>query len=633
MRILRRRIAVGLILILFSGCAGHQTLSGVVAPAETRPHTTLTPSSNDLQTSTIEPLPGFYTTQVPLSGDLYELLLSGEVVQFDTVVRNENWMRPSEEEQREKIWLKRPFVDLPDKFLRWWFTQPAVLYDGMDILQDMPTDDYDFTAPRSDWLALLGVWTTWDPRIKGSWQNYETGYAAPSSPNDYLEGRTIEVWLMGYEPIRVTRVGEQYFVEVSEAKGFKIIRFAGHDSSFFQIHVIDYDRGQEIVRLPRLCRSPENPDCSQPEQPGLFVPSPTPTRSPYIPGPTPAIPSLDDLEIINLDNLQEIQLIGRYDPKDPLDLDNVSSFAISPDSETIAFSAKDGIDLWSLETENIVKTIAIDSGKMPSIGVLHFSPDGKKLADLSEDIPRVWDIFSGELISRLDRADIRGYSDVFTAIAFSPDSRMLVTTSMEAWSDTRIWSVQTGDLIQDLGMDNQLDIAFSPDGKRFFTVDRLSEYENSIHAWDWNTWKEIGAYPVVSEPTDIQIDPTGELVAINALWTWDSATITCIYQLDEWKELGCLLDKDQRSLFERAAGRLTPSFSLGGEVVAFATGEGEGTSINTIKFWNSWTQEQMVILRPLLPAPITQAKFSPNGKLFVARCDDGTAFIWGVPAN
>jgi WD40 repeat protein/serine/threonine protein kinase len=88
------------------------------------------------------------------------------------------------------------------------------------------------------------------------------------------------------------------------------------------------------------------------------------------------------------------------------------------------------------------------------------SPDGRLSASAGERDVQVWDIHAGREIARCS-----GHSQAVTAVAFSPDSRRLVTASKD--ESVKLWSAETGvELITLSGHGAVVrDLAFSANGR------------------------------------------------------------------------------------------------------------------------------------------------------------------------
>jgi hypothetical protein len=195
--------------------------------------------------------PTYYMQEPSLLTNL-SILSEGQSVQFSVCLTDNAWSRPTEQEQRNQVWSKRPFNQQGDQHLKWWFRQPAAIYDTMDIFTQSFPDGPRLDDLASDWLYLLGMWT--GKRLSPSECSYDS-----QALDDLLDRKQIEVWLLDYRANSVRRVGEHFAVEVSLAKGFQIIRFAGNEGAV-AIHVVMNDR--EIIRLPKFCRGAANLDCS-----------------------------------------------------------------------------------------------------------------------------------------------------------------------------------------------------------------------------------------------------------------------------------------------------------------------------------------------------------------------------------
>jgi hypothetical protein len=222
--------------------------------------------------------PLFYYAQTPAPlPSLSELLTDGERVQYTVCQTDAAWSRRSEERQRDQVWSKRPFRDRGEIFLQWWFRQPAVIYDTMDIFEQSFPEGPSLDALAADWRYLTGLWTgeelsrsncRYDARTLGRLFNREE----------------IEVWLMGYHAQEVRRIGlptsrvynkpiteghpefltidqpsEHFALSVTPAPGFQIIRLPAHSDPLV-VHLIQ--DGQELITLPKECRGPLNPDCA-----------------------------------------------------------------------------------------------------------------------------------------------------------------------------------------------------------------------------------------------------------------------------------------------------------------------------------------------------------------------------------
>jgi WD40 repeat protein len=155
------------------------------------------------------------------------------------------------------------------------------------------------------------------------------------------------------------------------------------------------------------------------------------------------------------------------------------------------------IRVWDLSTGKTVRTFRGeasegDSGKVYTMAL---SPDGKWLAaggwmdKSTASLPccgdiRLYDFASGELKTLL-----RGHTSVVESIAFSPDSKKLISGSGQGDFSAIIWDVDRGVLLHRLsGHTDQVHaVGFTPDGARAVT----GSYDNDLRLWRVADGQEI----------------------------------------------------------------------------------------------------------------------------------------------
>lgn len=180
----------------------------------------------------------YESTPSPLTGGLDTLIAQGQVLAFTVCLADESWQRPSLDEQRAHVWSKRPFSDLSEASLSWWFQQPAILYDSIDLF--VQGFGADLEPPAADRRFLVGAWSSVHLAA------LECAYDARTL-DDLLRRRQVEVWLLGYQAIQVQRLGEHVAVQVAQGPGLQIIRFPGQEGAL-TVHIVQH--GAELVTLP-----------------------------------------------------------------------------------------------------------------------------------------------------------------------------------------------------------------------------------------------------------------------------------------------------------------------------------------------------------------------------------------------
>lgn len=129
------------------------------------------------------------------------------------------------------------------------------------------------------------------------------------------------------------------------------------------------------------------------------------------------------------------------------------------------------VNLWDVETEQIVDSLELDHSSCHTEDVVEFSPDGELIAAaVTEDwaqLLRIWEVDGLQQVIDFDM-DVRN----FAGLSFSPDSTMLATA---AWQmPPTVWDVETGAPLYalDSGIDpdagdgwyHPTTVQFTPDG-------------------------------------------------------------------------------------------------------------------------------------------------------------------------
>ena len=202
--------------------------------------------------------------------------------------------------------------------------------------------------------------------------------------------------------------------------------------------------------------------------------------------------------------------------------------ALSPDGKTLAAShnrLRTGfIQLWDLDTRQVSSTLNLDG----NFYGLAFSPDGKTLAVVSQAVALkggrsqgVTGILLFDLDTRKIRATLeRGYWDSFRNIAFSPDSKILLSQGgshipvgsegAENWKHIiLLWDIakgQTQSLIVAPEYQEFKGMALTPDGNTLVSTKYINkDYNTQVLLWDISTRVGITPLPVASPPIGEQL--------------------------------------------------------------------------------------------------------------------------------
>jgi WD40 repeat protein len=137
---------------------------------------------------------------------------------------------------------------------------------------------------------------------------------------------------------------------------------------------------------------------------------------------------------------------------------------------------------------------------------LEFSSDGQLLAFCGDNSGALWDTVAGRLVRTLP-----GHKDRVRSIRFSPDQKIVVTTS---WDHTvRLWDAATGKQLVVLTshMSAVLDCVFSPDGRTLVT----GSDDRSIKFWNLVTFREAASIQLNASVWFLAFSPDGKILAAN----------------------------------------------------------------------------------------------------------------------
>jgi WD40 repeat protein len=159
--------------------------------------------------------------------------------------------------------------------------------------------------------------------------------------------------------------------------------------------------------------------------------------------------------------------------------------------------ANGGRDLLTLE------------GHTAPVITISFSPDRKLLATTSEDKSvKLWDAGTGRELNTFI-----GHTHFTSRVVFSPDGTRLASGSFD--STVKVWDIQTGQELLTLSGHGASvwGIAFSPDGGFIAT----GSNDNTLRLWDLRTGEPLFTLPTAALPIRISFTPDSTRLVVSMI--------------------------------------------------------------------------------------------------------------------
>lgn len=263
---------------------------------------------------------------------------------------------------------------------------------------------------------------------------------------------------------------------------------------------------------------------------------------------------------------------------------------------------------------------------------------------------------------------LRGHTDAVNSCAFSPDGKLIASTSYGD-STLRIWDAETGREIRQIKHNDGLSSAvFSPDGKQIVST----SYDHTLRIWDTETGAELKVIKDTNTIRDVKFSPNGKSIMFNS-YDYEKSHNIKIYDLEgdnialtlrnyiyanyspdgryfvaiPYKEIigdimGCysvediipdsLLTAHDFKLINADTGEELRTFSGQKYLVTSVAFSPDGKRIvsaskdRTIMIWDLETGEAVLTIKDKCPS-VAKAFFSPEGKSILSISNYNTAFM------
>lgn len=241
------------------------------------------------------------------------------------------------------------------------------------------------------------------------------------------------------------------------------------------------------------------------------------------------------------------------------------------------------------------------------ISDMEFSPDGRLLATTSFDgLAIVWDVRTGQPAYPA----LEGHEGRVLSAAFSPDGALLATAGTDG--RIRLWDAATGTPLAapGIGHTNWVRVLqFTPDGQQLISGDAAGD----IMVWNVGLFRQLAGHSDTTRP--VAFSPDGRTLASGSYDTtvrrWDVAS---------GQQVGEPLQGHQNSVIAldySPDGKLLVSGSAGGDVV----------------FWDAATGQQLAPAIKAHDSAVLDLAFSPDGRTMASGGFDEVVKLWDVASR
>jgi WD40 repeat protein len=264
-----------------------------------------------------------------------------------------------------------------------------------------------------------------------------------------------------------------------------------------------------------------------------------------------------------------------------------------------------------------------------------YSSDGLLIASAGDNLLRLWDATTGQLVRQLSVHD----ASAARSVAFSPDKRVLAVGlgANKAASYVTLWDIDNGHELArlaggvdvpeiqpnyDYGIPTAL--AFSPDGKYLLAGFGSQMYiSDSRAAWPLKVWDVVSRRLVrrldgcLGFCRSIRFSPDGSLIVAGS----DGGTAT-VWSTATWRRVRTFENPEQ----DPALGyRVVSDVAISPDRKTLAMASAGGS----ILFWDIASGDKMATLKGHA-STVTSIAFTPDGRTLASAGVDETVRLWNV---
>jgi len=407
-------------------------------------------------------------------------------------------------------------------------------------------------------------------------------------------GGGVSVWDINKRHVVDVLAEDEGSVRTAFSPTEPLLAFAGATSTNCMLHFWNAETGQMIGEFPL-----SGVGCS-----GLFF---SPDGKTLVTGT--ALTGTGDITLWSVPDGEKLAII----PDKPEHFATATTpFAVTEDLSLAAVSYSQGSRIKVIDLNDNGSIYWTAPASKEEVTALAFSPDGKMLASAAgwdeKDI-RLWDVDSGEEIRRLE-----GHKKYVSSMVFWPDGRRLASSSGD--QTIRIWDVKSG-VCEGTLVGHQLEVfrvALFPDGKTLVSASKDGE----VCVWDASEIHQRKSHTTIPGHVDA--------------WCFDSNQSVLTFQD------GCVMRWSGKDFGDRklvleidTAGyqyqqHNTPIFSRDGRYLAFPCNNG-----TIIKVWDLRRRT----LQTEIPATFSLGFFEDAATLVVGNYINDTYVLtaWDLSNN